>query len=1558
MEGKRSNRQLHQTSLSGRQLTSTQGNPIPSSEEDEEFPHEDIVIIAPDQRQRTLSESKSSTSSSDEESQGFYEDDEDFQEAPNQNKDNSDSDSDSKSHKSSIHNEIEHAEDDEDDEDYLEESEDDIRALSNSKNVFTPPQSPGKIASRPTTPLIVEPTISIPMIRLSFEREKSMSNEGEKSETVERIIVPTLIVSEASPPETHVTSECPDCSHESHIPTRKVCFDSNCTNYRTNASVQNSHSGSEDEEEEDNGKYDTILSDSSETELPGANGFSTTEAKRLLVRAIEEKIEEEKREGAVDFAADWLRYLYCAMAFVAGCLLLAAYIISVTHGLVYAKRNYVHLLVEAILLLLVSFSNVIFHYWQAKNRMLHTFNKLKAHLQYYQTKGDPFEDLHLDHTTLNKSVRMVSVLRDGQWRKNPMNLIVEGDVIGLLKSEPAWAHMTCLENEYHDLELFEGQTVADKLPDVRSSRRRSTELVSMTKRMRYKILETPALSQLGTLFGQKRHNLSPFQNSLKYSLHWTLIAMVMSLVLATVVGFIRYFSSEFRNDGGTYYSWTIMFLVRTAYVCIPLCHLALPHLYLVASCYEAAKIMSFFHVQQTVPREEETPSESSEEEGENSTKSSSRRNSEVSYDNVKIPIVIDSERHNKLEAEPFVPHRLTLQYFMALLRDPLITNQRRMVEVLGAVTLVCNIDREGIIAESMLQPEHVYIYRHNEEPSSGGVILDLSRIPNHRGGSVVKFDDMDWKRHIMSLKPLGLNCLLNRGCKTTQELKTPQNSAASVNLQCIIEREDPGGVYNQCLCTLGHEIGFTQDALSTFSKLKEIDTFLPHISRHNQLGRVNHCMRSLVVEERNSGSLQLLSKGSPQFLINHCTAYWDGETVRNMTPAERHVISSSFKKWAGADTIAFAYRPIDAQYAALFADIQSQARDSPHNTSNHSQARDHVDSPVTIHLHKNHSMNDLITIEDQAINSSGHHVMGSPAGSIRMRKQIHSTRKKRLDISNVSNGATPRDNLSVVTGVTTPRDNMSTLSVDDENHDDEMLKQLQQNQIFIGMVSARQYPKIYMHKNVEYLREAGIRFVLFVPEDEEATSFFADKLGLETDWNCNIRLKELAEGEVEDPADNPAHLPRGIPAIRQHLEDDIDNVPLLVPMFSQANTTTTRDMIEIFQENGDVVCCFGSALDQQNSQIFIQADVSISMEPDLRICNDESPFYQDEEHPLITSINFGQYKSTRSLSCDITSLPSTFVMHRKCGLFDIIKLIQHSRHALINLKSCMVLYQYSCWLIHLLLLISFVLFPSTVVLINGYQLLWLVVVIVPILSVSLLFTKRDPDVMAIIPAKNRLEFKHLWRLAFILGIRTMFNILACSIVFIWSLFEIWPDCSWRKVFGRDFAKENYESDEFTDSLLYSQNIFMLGVVFYLSVGSVSLLYRHKSVMTKDVLINRRYLICVITSLLVQIVFFIVSVSSTRFLLDRLRWYFYVFFFIWPIIMVSIDELLKVREREWFARQQKGLQLDFDTHAGSEEKQRLLEEQNAETRRHIEAMEKSMSQLAQLLLSAGRIEHLM
>ena len=137
----------------------------------------------------------------------------------------------------------------------------------------------------------------------------------------------------------------------------------------------------------------------------------------------------------------------------------------------------------------------------------------------------------------------------------------------------------------------------------------------------------------------------------------------------------------------------------------------------------------------------------------------------------------------------------------------------------------------------------------------------------------------------------------------------------------------------------------------------------------------------------------------------------------------------------------------------------------------------------------------------------------------------------------------------------------------------------------------------------EELTQAGVRFVYFSSRNMRRSKPVAEKIGLQFDWNCAISLRALDGVSSRDPHryisqyadwDVLARMPHGIKAIRHHLKE-VDNVPLLVSLFTDATTSTTRHMIDIFRENGEIVLCVGSSCRLQNNAIFSASDLAVAV---------------------------------------------------------------------------------------------------------------------------------------------------------------------------------------------------------------------------------------------------------------------------------------------------------------------------------------------------------------------------
>jgi len=162
---------------------------------------------------------------------------------------------------------------------------------------------------------------------------------------------------------------------------------------------------------------------------------------------------------------------------------------------------------------------------------------------------------------------------------------------------------------------------------------------------------------------------------------------------------------------------------------------------------------------------------------------------------------------------------------------------------------------------------------------------------------------------------------------------------------------------------------------------------------------------------------------------------------------------------------------------------------------------------------------------------------------------------------------------------------------------------LMRQQVFLGMAASSVPVKMEVPQLMEDLTAAGVRFVYFSPRNMRRSKPVAEKIGIQFDWNCAISLRELSTSTEHDPHryisnyadwDVHARLPHGVPEIKRHLRE-VDNVPLLVSLYTDSTPATTQQMVEVFRSYGEVVLTVGSAYRASNSGIFQAANMAVSV---------------------------------------------------------------------------------------------------------------------------------------------------------------------------------------------------------------------------------------------------------------------------------------------------------------------------------------------------------------------------
>ena len=193
------------------------------------------------------------------------------------------------------------------------------------------------------------------------------------------------------------------------------------------------------------------------------------------------------------------------------------------------------------------------------------------------------------------------------------------------------------------------------------------------------------------------------------------------------------------------------------------------------------------------------------------------------------------------------------------------------------------------------------------------------------------------------------------------------------------------------------------------------------------------------------------------------------------------------------------------------------------------------------------------------------------------------------------------------------------------------VQDIKDSHVFLGLISVCPEPKEHFQEFVDDLEAAGVRFTYFSPYREQPSKAFGERLGLETDWNSCILLSDHPNPSSQSTgysalSDIKARLPRGIKAIRPHLED-VDDIPLHVSIFAECNDQNSSEMIKIYQEAGEVVSVIGSCRSVRNSKCFGTAHFGIGSDPFLCVNNtDKNNNNNNNFDHVALSINAASFK--------------------------------------------------------------------------------------------------------------------------------------------------------------------------------------------------------------------------------------------------------------------------------------------------------------------------------------------
>uniref|UniRef100_A0A8C7JNB9 Transmembrane protein 94 n=1 Tax=Oncorhynchus kisutch TaxID=8019 RepID=A0A8C7JNB9_ONCKI len=775
-------------------------------------------------------------------------------------------------------------------------------------------------------------------------------------------------------------------------------------------------------------------------------------------------------------------------------------------------------------------------------------------------------------------------------------------------------------------------------------------------------------------------------------------------------------------------------------------------------------------------------------------------------------------------------------------------------------------------------PEQDYVCDYHLE------MLSLSQ--DQQNPVSIQFDEQGWQCHLPSLKPLGLNILLNLcNASVTQQLCRFSDHLSNLALQeshgAVLPVHVPWG-----LCELSRLIGFTPGARELFKQENHLALYqLPcgekakeSVPRrqHNFTKRqppISHLI-SLFIRDSSSNNVQMLSHGSADLILEACTDVWDGSDIYPLSGSDRKKVLDFYQRAClSGYCSAFAYKPMQVSLSNQLNGKCVELAPGPNLFSG-------VELPSTTPI------------------------------------KYDSRRNSWSSDEGIGEGVEKDDCVQALSG-----------------------------QIFMGMVSSQFQARLDTVRLIDALVTACIRFVYFSMEDELRSKVFAEKMGLETGWNCHISLtpnrdspcdgapnspgqdslhddlhqdsRDEAEGPLlpeEETADVPsfledcnrAKLPRGIHQVRPHLKN-IDNVPLLVPLFTDCTPETMCEMIKIMQENREVTCCLGSSANFRNSCLFLQSDLSIALDPLYPSrCSWETFGYATG-----AGLN-GEVEglSPLSLSGQLNTLACSVTFHQGESV-SMVKLIEQARHTTYGIRKSFLF----------LLQCHIVCFPA---------------VVCPLLSVSFLGKPPESSVMNVATGKNQDAIPRKTQNYFLGCFLLRFGLTVCAYLlgFGFTLHEVCLRANNltmaenTTISCSDILRVSSAQDaphwfrELSNGLLLTQKVMAGFLALHTVVISLSYVHRSQPLWKKNPFSNTWWCLTVPVVLLGQLVQATVDyqlwqdrLAHLTFDLKDIPMLAWLFVSLSSLVVVLLNEAVKLHEIRVRVRYQKRQKLQFETKLG-------------------------------------------
>ncbi|KRX48872.1 Uncharacterized protein T05_13879, partial [Trichinella murrelli] len=1071
---------------------------------------------------------------------------------------------------------------------------------------------------------------------------------------------------------------------------------------------------------------------------------------------------------------------------------------------------------------------------------------------------------------LSDSVELCWVYRDDRLVSLPVALLVDGDIALLRPGRPAPCR--CRElfpSKQGCRRMFQR---GDRHEEINEPDKQGC--VEPCACLAVEILESPAVSVFRRCCASKCERRPPLIEETNRILHRymerILLPVVVGLGVCTAV--VQYCLMENLEDG-----WIVAFLARLALVVLPLLMPAVSAFMIGFHCLNNARLIA-----------------------------------SLQYGWSGFGRMLDLAIHLYLGQPEHLPYTT----------GPYPT--------LGSVTSVGVVDKKGILSLADPSAEKVFFFSNDGEGTPGASqsstrrahVLDLSG-----NGSQLQFDDPNWNSFVSHLKPVGLNALLN-GCglrgewtKFLDHLEAVSHIAGGGQMAVNSRR---------CLCTLAKAMHFDPDnACSNFDIKRILAAYrmAPQLNNgKSEKTPVGNAFATVLQDHSNTYS-QMMCQGSADMLMPMCSYYWDGRRVRQLDKWHQRKIKDFATRYnLTAYCLALTYRPLprwainypcDNCYYdltnSLFNAVELKTMESYcSKCSDAATSTCSLDTLLQSALVSSPQSKDVFFKDHVFLGMVAFQYQAKP-DVVRLIERLDKIFRSRvfaekmgletgwnchISLEASENGASSTQQRRIGNVVKRKCCEFSTTAQNLTFTSEPDVSKLRLEADVLNFSCKVSLADADLHVDRAPLADeteltpllgsnsnlSSKEFKIVNSTDPSVRSVSADSL-------TSCCMETDPSGMYGDSSDflisNQAQLPKGIDNIRPHLSS-VDNVPLLVPLFTDCVEAATNEMLRIMQENDECVCVVGSSLNVDNAELFCTADVAVSVEPEL---------------PLAHRIN--------SLPCafSVHSLDKGFLTN---AFATSMPMLRRFRVAFYFLLSCS-------------LLLSFVQLASLAAVqwtpFAPDMLLWLLCLALPVLSASL--AMPTPERTAAAGSDSPLVHKRRSNRKEIVTFFTQFSVKFLPSGFgVLLLFVL----TTRFLQSTSTANTNdHWPQKSSDGhvrlpppqLLLAQNYCAWFFLLYMIGVSASHVHCYELMMNKPPTRNRNWLFACLALQLVQSFYCSPPLWPGRwkFRYGDVPWFVSVFAFLWTIPVLCINEAMKRLEASQHQRRQRRRRLSFDTKLG-------------------------------------------